>query len=102
LRRRADIVFARQKIAVYVDGCFWHSCPVHGTTPKTNREWWLAKLTANAARDLDTKHRLQAAGWTAIRIWEHQPVDAGIGVVEGQLRNSQEAPRSGDDVATDL
>lgn len=72
LRRRADLVFPRRRIAVYVDGCFWHRCPVHATDPKNNSEWWAAKLAGNVARDRDTDARLTAAGWTVVRIWEHE------------------------------
>lgn len=71
-RRRADIVFPRSKIAVYVDGCFWHQCPEHGTMPRTNREWWTTKLDRNVERDRDTDAKLLTAGWRVIRIWEHQ------------------------------
>ena len=72
LRRTADIVFTRKRIAVFVDGCFWHSCPIHATSPKTNSTFWRAKLEANVARDADTTARLRAAGWTVLRYWEHQ------------------------------
>ena len=76
-RRRADMVFPRRRVAVYVDGCFWHSCPVHGTRPKNNAEWWAAKLAGNVARDRDTDTRLREAGWAAVRVWEHEdPVAA--------------------------
>src|SRR3954447_5164896 len=61
-RRRADLVFTRAKVAVYVDGCFWHSCPTHATIPKANREWWVAKLDTNVRRDRDTDRRLAEAG----------------------------------------
>lgn len=77
MRRRADLVFPRHRIAVYVDGCFWHRCPDHATFPKNNAEWWAEKLAGNVARDRDTDARLAAAGWTVIRIWEHEdPVRA--------------------------
>src|SRR4051794_33719830 len=59
LRSRADIVFGPAQVAVYVDGCFWHGCPVHGNLPKNNREWWRAKLAANAARDRQTDELLR-------------------------------------------
>lgn len=76
-RRRADIVFPPSKVAVYVDGCYWHGCPDHGTMPKANREWWEAKLAANRARDADTDSTLTAAGWAVFRFWEHEdPVSA--------------------------
>ncbi|CAM3022757.1 very short patch repair endonuclease [Prescottella defluvii] len=72
LRRRADLVFPRRRIAVYVDGCFWHRCPQHATAPKNNAQWWADKLAANVIRDRDTDARLAAAGWTVVRIWEHE------------------------------
>ncbi|AWG97343.1 very short patch repair endonuclease [Rhodococcus ruber] len=77
IRRRADLVFPRRRVAVYVDGCFWHRCPQHATDPKNNAEWWAAKLAANVARDRNTDAALAAAGWTVVRIWEHEnPVEA--------------------------
>lgn len=83
LRRRADMVFTRAKVAVYVDGCFWHSCPQHATIPKANREWWIEKLAANVRRDRDTDERLEAAGWTPYRVWEHDdPEQAAREIVE--------------------
>lgn len=72
LRRRADIVFTRARIAVFIDGCFWHGCPVHGTTPKRNADYWGPKLAANVERDRDTDRRLEAAGWHVLRFWEHE------------------------------
>lgn len=74
LRRRADLVFPRRKVAVYVDGCFWHSCPEHATKPRNNAQWWADKLAANVARDRNTDERLEAEGWTVVRVWEHEPV----------------------------
>lgn len=71
LRSRADIVFTRLRVAVFVDGCFWHSCPEHGTMPKKNTSWWRRKLAANVARDTETDDRLRKAGWEVIRVWEH-------------------------------
>jgi DNA (cytosine-5)-methyltransferase 1 len=70
-RCRADIVFPTGRVAIYVDGCFWHSCPQHGTVPKQNRQWWVDKLAANRRRDDDTDAGLQADGWTVLRFWEH-------------------------------
>lgn len=76
VRRRCDVAFTRARVAVFVDGCWWHRCPLHATTPKANREWWIAKLNANVARDRDTDARLSEAGWTVIRAWEHEnPAD---------------------------
>ncbi len=81
LRRRADLVFPRERVAVFVDGCFWHSCPEHGTLPKTNRAWWEAKLTANRCRDAETDVRLRAAGWESIRVWEHEDPERAAAAV---------------------
>ncbi|MQY26870.1 very short patch repair endonuclease [Nocardia aurantia] len=72
LRRRADLVFPRRRVAVYVDGCFWHSCPQHATSPRNNAQWWAEKLAGNVTRDRDTDARLIAAGWQVVRIWEHE------------------------------
>ena len=83
LRRTADIVFPRARLAVFVDGCFWHGCPEHHTRAKANAGYWAAKVEANRARDLETNHALQAQGWTVLRIWEHEPVpDAVARIVE--------------------
>lgn len=71
-RSRPDIVFPTERVAVYLDGCFWHSCPAHGTMPASGREWWAAKLRANAERDLRHRGELEAAGWLAARFWEHE------------------------------
>ncbi|MEJ5946566.1 very short patch repair endonuclease [Pseudokineococcus basanitobsidens] len=72
LRRRADVIFGPARVAVYIDGCFWHGCPEHGTRPRTNSDWWLRKLDANRARDADTDRRLTEAGWAVLRAWEHE------------------------------
>ena len=74
-RRRADIVFGPARVAVFVDGCFWHSCPQHATLPKNNRDWWKEKLAANVARDRDTDVKLSEAGWTVVRVWEHEDME---------------------------
>ncbi|WP_430382620.1 very short patch repair endonuclease [Streptomyces sp. P10-4] len=71
-RRTIDIVFTKAKVAIFLDGCFWHGCPKHATHPKVNAEWWRAKLDKNMARDLETTEHLQAAGWTVLRFWEHE------------------------------
>jgi DNA mismatch endonuclease (patch repair protein) len=72
LRRRADIVFPKQRVAIFIDGCFWHACPEHGTAARTNATYWSEKLQRNVARDADTTTRLEAAGWTVLRFWEHE------------------------------
>lgn len=76
-RRRADVVFTRARVAVFVDGCFWHRCPIHSTSPKANAQWWAEKLAANVARDRHTDAELRAAGWIVVRVWEHEdPTEA--------------------------
>jgi len=72
LRRRGDIVFSRRKVAVFVDGCFWHRCPIHATDPKANAEWWAEKLDRNVTRDRETDAQLASEGWRVIRVWEHE------------------------------
>lgn len=71
-RRRGDIVFPKLKIAVFVDGCFWHGCPIHGTWPKANAEFWRRKIETNIARDADTNRRLERLGWHVVRVWAHE------------------------------
>ncbi|MEU0450199.1 very short patch repair endonuclease [Streptomyces tendae] len=73
-RRTIDIVFPRTKVAVFLDGCFWHGCPLHATQPKSNAEWWRNKLDKNIARDSETSLHLAEEGWTVMRFWEHEPV----------------------------
>jgi DNA mismatch endonuclease, patch repair protein len=93
LRRRADVAFPRLRVAVFVDGCFWHGCPEHGTWPKENAEWWRAKIEGNRRRDSDTDARLEAQGWTVIRVWEHEAVksaaDAIARVVDESRRRDE-------------
>lgn len=73
-RRRMDIAFTRTKVAVFVDGCFWHACPIHGTTPVSNGAWWAEKLRRNVERDRETDDHLEGLGWMVLRFWEHEPV----------------------------
>lgn len=72
---KADLAFTRVRLAVFVDGCFWHGCPVHHTEAKTNTDFWAAKLAGNRARDERVSMLLEEAGWTVLRFWEHE--DAG-------------------------
>ncbi len=75
-RRRADIVFTRWRVAVFVDGCFWHGCPLHATHPKRNSDYWLPKLQRNIDRDRETDEQLRSSGWIVVRCWEHEaPVE---------------------------
>ena len=88
-RRTVDIAFLGPKVAVLLDGCFWHGCPEHGTWPKNNADWWRAKIAANIARDCDTDHRLQAHGWEVVRVWEHEPIEDAVERIETLVRRRQ-------------
>jgi DNA mismatch endonuclease (patch repair protein) len=78
-----DVAFTRHKVAVFLDGCFWHACPLHSVTPKANSAYWKPKLARNKERDRETVVRLELGGWTAIRIWEHEePMAAASRVVK--------------------
>lgn len=72
---RPDIAFTKQRIAVFVDGCFWHQCPDHSTMPKANEAFWRKKLRRNVERDVENNIALEAMGWTVLRFWEHEPPD---------------------------
>lgn len=72
LRRTADLVFPRAKVAVFLDGCFWHGCPEHHTVATANATFWVEKVEGNRTRDRDTDGRLTAAGWDVVRVWEHE------------------------------
>lgn len=80
-RRTIDIAFTRRRVAVFLDGCFWHGCPEHGTTPTANQEWWTAKLESNAARDRETTAHLEDRGWAVLRFWEHESPERVAAVV---------------------
>lgn len=72
LRRTADIVFTRARVAVFIDGCYWHGCPVHYRSPASNVDYWSAKIARNRARDIETTEHLRADGWTVLRFWAHE------------------------------
>jgi len=74
-RCEPDIVFPRVHLAVFYDGCWWHSCPEHGQIPVANRDWWTVKLAATRERDARNDMALRSAGWTVLRIWQHEPLD---------------------------
>ncbi|MGA5165230.1 MULTISPECIES: very short patch repair endonuclease [Streptomyces] len=92
-RRSIDIAFGSAKIAVFLDGCFWHGCPQHATHPRSNAEWWRAKLAKNIARDRETTEHLQALGWTVMRFWEHESPDAVAQAVTQARRAVAASPR---------
>ena len=82
LRRvRPDIAFTKRKVAVFVDGCFWHACPEHGGQPKNNEWYWSPKLAKNVERDRAADAALTQAGWTVIRLWEHVPITEAVSAV---------------------
>jgi DNA mismatch endonuclease, patch repair protein len=83
-RVRPDIVFAGARVAVFCDGCFWHRCPEHATDPKTNAAYWMPKLAENVRRDREADRSLRVAGWTVVRVWEHEIGD-NIEAVAGHI-----------------
>lgn len=87
LRVRGDVVFPRNRVAVFVDGCFWHGCPDHGNTPRANSSYWVPKLARNKERDREQTAALEARGWTVIRIWEHVPPDEAADFVQATVRS---------------
>jgi DNA mismatch endonuclease (patch repair protein) len=82
---RPDIVFTRRKVAVFIDGCFWHSCPEHAASPKSNTAYWEPKLRRNTERDTRDTSALVEAGWTVVRIWEHVSVEEAVRRVLAQV-----------------
>ena len=84
-RRRIDILFTRARVAVSVDGCFWHGCPQHWIPPRSNREWWEWKIATNRARDADTDRRLAELGFASLRIWEHVPPQEAAALVVDRI-----------------
>lgn len=94
LRKRIkhDIVFPAARLVVEVRGCFWHSCPVHGSIPKSNREWWLAKLEGNRSRDAAVAAELGDAGWKLLVVWEHDDAVETATAIEETVRSRQKPP----------
>lgn len=86
VRSRADLVFRGSRVAVYIDGCFWHGCPLHHTVAKSNQDYWAAKLAANRERDERVVRTLEAAGWLPLRFWEHEDPDLVASEVERCVR----------------
>jgi DNA mismatch endonuclease (patch repair protein) len=95
LRCRADVVFRKRQIAVFVDGCFWHCCPLHESRPKANTDWWQKKLGANVARDRRNDEALAAAGWQVLRFWTHEPVEAMAEAIIREVRSVDARDASG-------
>lgn len=90
-----DIVFTSKKVAIFVDGCFWHSCPRHGTVPKSNRGYWVPKLQQNIARDRIADENLSALGWRVIRVWEHSVLEEAVATIQSHLVLDQSHASSG-------
>lgn len=89
LRCRGDLVFTRWKVIVFVDGCFWHGCPRHATSPANNAEWWREKLDANIERDRRNDQSLNALGWTVVRIWEHEETGKAVERIRAALDHAR-------------
>jgi DNA mismatch endonuclease (patch repair protein) len=94
LRSKADLVFPRAKVAVFIDGCFWHRCPDHGTTPKSNHAWWVDKFATTVARDHRVDEFLRSSGWWVIRVWEHADAELAAQLISTSVRetNAKERP----------
>jgi DNA mismatch endonuclease (patch repair protein) len=95
VRREVDVVFPTERVAVFVDGCFWHDCPRHGPDVRHNSGWWREKLERNVARDEETNRLLLRDGWVTIRVWEHERPDeaaarvaAAVGIVRARRRTA--------------
>jgi len=86
LRREADLVFRGARVAVFIDGCFWHGCPEHATWPAANAEFWREKIETNRLRDRDTDARLEAQGWAIVRVWEHETPTRAADRIEQLVR----------------
>lgn len=87
LRRTADIVFSRQRVAIFIDGCFWHGCPEHGqTSTKSNADYWMAKFRDNRVRDQETTRRLTEEGWRVLRFWAHEDPEEVAEIIEAVIR----------------
>ncbi|MGD0984779.1 MAG: very short patch repair endonuclease [Acidimicrobiales bacterium] len=95
-RRRVDVVFGPTKVAVFVDGCFWHGCPEHvARVPKVNSWYWNEKLLRNRARDQDSDARLRSAGWVVVRVWEHEDMVRRASDIDALVRSLRQCPSSG-------
>lgn len=89
LLTRPDIVFTRARLAIFVDGCFWHRCPDHFVSPKTNAEFWERKLTANVERDRRVDAALRENGWEVVRLWEHEDATQAADAIARVLQHAQ-------------
>jgi DNA mismatch endonuclease (patch repair protein) len=85
-KARVDVVFPKRRIAIFVDGCFWHVCPVHSSTPKSNLDYWGPKLRANVERDRRLDEAFSADGWVVVRVWEHEDIASAATTIEELVR----------------
>lgn len=92
-RIRPDLVFLGARVVVFVDGCFWHRCPVHGVMPKRNADFWRTKLMRNVQRDAETNASLTASGWTVLRFWEHEVRESAL-ICAMQIKKAVEENRN--------
>lgn len=90
-RRTIDVAFTRARVAVFVDGCFWHSCPQHKTSPAANGNWWSQKLEKNRQRDAETTAHLEDMGWAVVRIWEHEHAADAVESIVDLLASRRDA-----------
>lgn len=102
LRRTADMVFRPAKVAVFIDGCYWHGCPEHYVPPKTNPGYWSDKVARNMARDRDTDERLRTAGWLVLRFWEHESAEhCSESICRAVASRRPASPGGGPDIPTE-
>lgn len=95
INRRADLVFSRIKVAVFIDGCYWHGCPEHFVRPKSNVDYWSTKIGRNVERDRETNARLRDEGWTVLRFWEHDDPAEAAERIEAAVRQRATSPGDG-------
>ncbi|SEB44948.1 T/G mismatch-specific endonuclease [Amycolatopsis tolypomycina] len=95
VRVRPDIVFTARKVAVFVDGCFWHVCPEHGREPTSNEWYWTPKLRRNVERDQAANEALVRAGWRVVRVWEHLPIGEAVAVVTAMIEHVNDGSAEG-------
>jgi len=86
-RRSIDVAWSGKRIAVFIDGCYWHGCLEHSTVPKVNADYWVPKIEGNRRRDLETKKYLEGRGWSVLRFWEHEAVDEVADVIQDVVRS---------------
>lgn len=90
VKTKPDIILRDHKVAVFVDGCFWHGCPKHATWPRANRQWWRAKIEGNIRRDLRNRARLRRVGWAVLRAWEHENAETAVKRILKTVRSINE------------